>query len=65
MSYEFSSGVVLTGVILLQEHGQEFNGDHALQELYEYVRKYQDQVILRSFHSIALCILTAYNFTHD
>lgn len=26
------------------EHGQEFNGDSALQELYDYVRKYQDQL---------------------
>lgn len=27
-----------------QEHGHEFNADHALQELYEYVKRYQDQV---------------------
>ena len=28
----------------VQEHGQEFNADNALQELYEYVKRYQDQV---------------------
>ena len=40
--------IVSIDVLLLfsQEHGQEFNGDSALQELYDYVRKYQDQVIL-------------------
>ncbi|KAK2550072.1 Plexin-A4 [Acropora cervicornis] len=27
-----------------KEHGQEFNADHALQELYEYVKRYQDQL---------------------
>lgn len=29
----------------VQEHGQEFNADHALQELYEYVKRYKDQVV--------------------
>ena len=28
----------------VQEHGQELNADHALQELNEYVKRYQDQV---------------------
>lgn len=31
-------------IVFAQEHGHEFNGDHALQELYDYVRRYQDQV---------------------
>ena len=30
--------------VFVQEHGHEFNADHALQELYDYVRRYQDQV---------------------
>ncbi|XP_068690006.1 plexin-A1-like isoform X2 [Montipora foliosa] len=29
---------------LSTEHGQEFNADHALQELYDYVKRYQDQL---------------------
>ncbi|KAJ7389562.1 hypothetical protein OS493_030610 [Desmophyllum pertusum] len=29
---------------LSAEHGHEFNGDHALQELYDYIRRYQDQL---------------------
>lgn len=29
---------------LSTEHGHEFNADHALQELYDYVKKYQDQL---------------------
>ena len=28
----------------VQEHGRELNADHALQELNEYVKRYQDQV---------------------
>lgn len=32
-------------LLLSKEHSQEFDGDSALQELYDYVRKYQDQVI--------------------
>lgn len=37
---------ILTGVLMTfaQEHGHEFNSDHALQELYDYIRRYQDQV---------------------
>ncbi|XP_068703592.1 plexin-A1-like [Montipora foliosa] len=29
---------------LSTEHGHEFNADHALQELYDYVKRYQDQL---------------------
>lgn len=41
-------------IVFAQEHGHEFNGDHALQELYDYVRRYQDQVniahMMRNLH---------------
>ena len=30
--------------MFVKEHGHEFNADHALQELYDYVKRYQDQV---------------------
>lgn len=36
--------LILIVFICVQEHGHEFNADHALQELYDYVKKYQDQV---------------------
>ena len=40
----FSLILIDVMTVFAQEHGHEFNGDHALQELYDYVRRYQDQV---------------------
>lgn len=49
--------LVLTGVLTIfaQEHGHEFNGDHALEELYDYIRKYQDQVNINTYGAKVVC----------
>lgn len=42
-------------IVFAQEHGHEFNGDQALQELYDYVRRYQDQVKQHTSYLVFAC----------